>query len=41
MNADMFNHAYMLYVQGIITEREMNYMLEEAADYAENNYECF
>ncbi len=41
MNADMFNHAYMLYVQGIISEREMNFMLEEAADYMENGYEYF
>ena len=39
MNADMFNHAFMLYVHGIITEREMNYMLEEAADYVDNSYE--
>jgi len=39
MNADMFNHAYMLFMQGIITEREMNYMLEEAADYVDNSYE--
>jgi hypothetical protein len=41
MNADMFNHAYMLYMQGYISEREMNYMLEEAGDYAEYDYECF
>jgi len=39
MKSDMFNHAYMLYVSGIITEREMNFMLEEALDYMENGYE--
>jgi hypothetical protein len=39
MNSDMFNHAYMLFMQGVITEREMNYMLEEAADYVDSSYE--
>ena len=39
MDMQMFNHAYRLYIMGVITQREMEFMIEEAADYRENRYE--
>lgn len=39
MEMQMFNHAYRLFIMGVITQREMNFMIEEAADYAESHHE--